>query len=236
MSSEPANHPAAEIWPPARVRVRTPRLELRVPTDEDIVALAGAAAGGVHDAGTMPFSQPWSDEPQEVLAASMYRWHARCRGSWSPDRWSLLFAAYVNGEPVGAQDIGARDFGVLREVGSGSWLAQSHQGRGLGSEMRRAMLHFAFAGLGALAANSGAYVDNDASNNVSVACGYEPNGVAAVVRRRGALAPGGVSAERALEHRYRIERAAWEARRRDDIELLGLDDDVLASFGVTGGD
>lgn len=233
--SAPHPHPAAEIWPPARVRIRTPRLELRVPADADIVELARVAAGGVHDRETMPFARPWSDQPADVLGSSMYQWHAQCRGGWSPDRWMLLLATYVDGRPVGAQGIGAHDFGSLREVGSGSWLAQSHQGQGLGSEMRRAMLHFAFDTLGALAANSGAYLDNDASNHVSAACGYEPNGVHAVVRSRGPLAPAGVSVERAIERRYRIERPVWKERRRDDIEVLGIDDEVLAAFGATSG-
>jgi RimJ/RimL family protein N-acetyltransferase len=112
-------------------------------------------------------------------------------------------------------------------------VGRAFQGGGIGTEMREAMLHFAFEGLGALAANSGAYDDNAASNRVSRKAGYEPNGVRAIARRRGPGAPGGASVERAMETRYRIERDAWLARRRDDIEIHGLDDEVLAAFGVT---
>ncbi len=42
--------------------------------------------------------------------------------------------------------------------------------------MRAAILHLAFAGLSAREASSEAFADNDASNGVSRALGYEPNG------------------------------------------------------------
>jgi hypothetical protein len=58
------------------------------------------------------------------------------------------------------------------------------------------------------------------------------NGRQGLVRRRGPQAPGGESAERAIEVSYRIERDAWLERRRDDIEIHGLDDEVLAAFGA----
>jgi RimJ/RimL family protein N-acetyltransferase len=236
MTAAPAPHPAAEAFPPARIRVVTPRIELRLPTDEELVQLGHAAISGVHDPATMPFAAPWTDEPPDVLMQRMYAWHASARANWKPSRWNLLLVTFVDGEPVGAQDVFAADLAVRREIGTGSWLAQSHQGRGLGSEMRRAVLHLAFEGLGALSAISGAYDDNDASNHVSRACGYVENGTETIARRRGPRAPGGESAERATEVRYRIERDAWLTRRREDIELHGLDPDVLEFLGATSTD
>jgi RimJ/RimL family protein N-acetyltransferase len=44
--------------------------------------------------------------------------------------------------------VSGRDFAVLREVHTGSWLGQRYQGQGLGTEMRSAVLHLGFAGLG----------------------------------------------------------------------------------------
>lgn len=225
-------HPAAGIFPPARIRVVTPRLELRMPTEPELVELCEVAARPVHEPAEMPFSMPWSDEPTNVIPRSAYQWHLAARGRFSPSSWTLLLTVFVEGRPVGVQDIGARDYGPRREVGSASWLSRELHGRGLGTEMREAMLHLAFAGLDAQWATSGAYVDNAASNRVSKKCGYRPDGIDVHVRRRGPTAPGGPSIERAVETRYRIDRPTWEARRRDDIQLHGIDDDVRALVGL----
>ncbi len=57
-------------------------------------------------------------------------------------------------------------------MASGSWLTASAQGRGIGVEMRAAVLHLAFAGLGALEALTSAWEDNVASQRVSLRLGY----------------------------------------------------------------
>jgi RimJ/RimL family protein N-acetyltransferase len=49
--------------------------------------------------------------------------------------------------------------------------------------MRSAILHLAFDGLGAREASSEAFTDNEASNAVSRALGYEPNGTTWATRR-----------------------------------------------------
>ncbi|MCW2922866.1 MAG: GCN5-like N-acetyltransferase [Thermoleophilia bacterium] len=237
MSSTPSanvklTHPLAPIWPPARLRVVTPRVELRLPTDGEIVALTDLAAGGVHAPEEMPFASPWTQREPDEVARRALQWHAQCRASWSPERWTLLLAVFVDGEVAGAQDLAARSFATLGEVSSGSWLGRGFHGRGLGTEMRAALLHLAFAGLGARSATSGAYDDNRASQRVSEKCGYAADGINVVERARGPLAPGGASTERAIELRYRITRAAWAERRRADVELVGLDADVLAAFGA----
>ena len=69
---------------------------------------------------------------------------------------------------------------------TGSWLGRRFQGRGLGKEMRAAVLGFAFDGLGAEVAETSAFLDNLPSNGVSRALGYEENGF-------GSLAPEGVA-------------------------------------------
>jgi RimJ/RimL family protein N-acetyltransferase len=78
--------------------------------------------------------------------------------------------------------------------------------------MRAAVLHLAFAGLGAGEATSEAFIDNHASNGVSQALGYEPNGTSWATRR-GAAAP---------LQRWRLTRDGWHRIRRDDIELAGV--------------
>ena len=56
-----------DIWPFAALRITTPRLELRYPDDDDLVALAHLAVEGIHDPATMPFFVPWTRaEPDEL--------------------------------------------------------------------------------------------------------------------------------------------------------------------------
>ena len=48
-----------DVWPLFRLRLRTPRLELRLARDEDLGALVESALAGVHDPAVMPFAMPW---------------------------------------------------------------------------------------------------------------------------------------------------------------------------------
>jgi RimJ/RimL family protein N-acetyltransferase len=119
----------------------------------------------------------------------------------------------VDGEVVGTQGVQASSWSVLREVGTGSWLGAAHQGRGIGTEMRAAVLHLAFAGFGAVRATTGAWEDNPSSLTVTRRLGYRPNGDVRSVRKGEA-----VSMQRFVMH-----RDDWERTRRDDIELVGAE-------------
>jgi hypothetical protein len=79
--------------------------------------------------------------------------------------------------------------------------------------MRQAILHLAFAGLGAEEALSGAFFDNAPSLATSRSVGYQTNGEVLAARRDGS----------ARLVNLRIDRPTWEGRRRDDIEIIGLD-------------
>jgi RimJ/RimL family protein N-acetyltransferase len=212
---------AHPYWPLFDLRVRTPRLELRLPDDHDIVRLAAIAADGVHDPEWMPFTIPWTDNPSPQLEQEALKWWWGRRAEWSPAKWTFTAAVVVDGEPVGVQDVNATDFAILKTVATGSWLGRRHQGRGIGKEMRAAILHFAFEGLGAVEAYSGAFADNAASRAVSASLGYDQNGTE-IARRRD---------EAATMVRLRLTREAWERHRRDDIVIEGLDA-CLAMFGV----
>jgi RimJ/RimL family protein N-acetyltransferase len=155
------------------------------------------------------------------MSTSRYLWGHRA--NWAVDKWTFTGAAFVDGEPVGMQDVEAADFRAVRSVDSGSWLGRAHQGRGLGREMREAMLHFAFAGLGAEEALSGAFDDNASSIATSRAIGYTENGEARGKRRDGS----------ARTIRFRLDRKTWEQRRRDDIEIVGLDSCLHMFVGPT---
>jgi RimJ/RimL family protein N-acetyltransferase len=203
----------ASFWPLFDLVVRTPRLEWRLPREEEFQSLVDLAAQGVHDPDTMPFFVPWTDFPPAQRSVSTSQWLWGHRANWSVDKWTFTGAAFVDGEPVGMQDIEAADFRSVRAVESGSWLGRAHQGQGLGRELREAMLHFAFDGLGAEEALSGAFEDNAASLATSRAIGYAENGEARGKRRDGS----------ARTIRFRLDRATWEQRRRDDIEIVGLE-------------
>lgn len=211
-------------WPLFDLVVRTPRLVVRLPTDEDMVELARLAGRGVHAPDAMPFAIPWTDAPSPQLERASLQWWWRQRAEWSPERWTFTGAVLVDGHPVGVQDLAGEHFGILRTVGTGSWLGREHQGQGLGTEMRAAVLHLAFAGLGAVEAHSGAWEDNDASASVSRKLGYVDNGSDIRVRRDTS----------ARHHAFRLDRATWEAHRRDDISMEGLDP-CRELFGAVGG-
>ncbi len=163
-------------WPLFGLRITTPRLELRPPGDEDLADLAALAADGVHDPSSTPFSVPWTDDGPDAAARSTLQHNWRLRADWKPEAWHLSLVTVVDREIVGMQGIAATDFAITKTVNTGSWLGLRHQGKGIGKEMRAAVLHFAFAGLGADIAESGAWHDNKPSLGVSAAMGYEQNG------------------------------------------------------------
>jgi RimJ/RimL family protein N-acetyltransferase len=166
-------------WPLPRLWLRTPALELRWPTASDVEELAELAAGGVHDPQTQPFIVAWTDAAPEErgLGTMQHLWSQWA--SWQPSNWSVSFAVVRDGTVVGIQRLGARDFGVLRQVGTGSWLGRQYHGQGIGTEMRAAVLHLAFEGLGAQCAVSGALEGNAASLSVSRKLGYRDGGARA---------------------------------------------------------
>jgi RimJ/RimL family protein N-acetyltransferase len=200
-------------WPIFGLRVRTPRLELRLPGDHELVAVARLVEAGIHARDYMPFAVPWTDfRPPELGRWYMQR-HWRALARWSPKNWELHFVALEGDRVVGAQDLEAVDFGVLRTVAGGVWVGRDYQGRGLAGEMRHAVLHLAFAGLGAHASRAVTFDDNEAAIAMLRALGYVDNGWDPAARR-GAPA-------RSL--RWELDRAGWERIRRDDIAIDGLE-------------
>ncbi|MGA0567722.1 GNAT family N-acetyltransferase [Rathayibacter sp. KR2-224] len=174
-----------DVWPLFKLRLLTPRLELRPVRDEDFPALVESALAGIHDPERMPFGVPWTDAPPEQLSPSLAQYHWRMRANVSPERWGISFTVLLGGDPIGIQELHAHNFANLRTVESGSWLTRSAQGKGLGTEMRAALLMFAFDILKAERAQSSAAAWNAASSRVSERLGYVPNGVHRVQTRPG---------------------------------------------------
>jgi RimJ/RimL family protein N-acetyltransferase len=171
------------------------------------------AKAGIHEPGTMPFGIAWSTLPSPAFERGFMQHHWGVRGAWSPDHWMLNLMVEWDRDPIGSQSIGADDFAMNRMVHTGSWLARPLQGRGFGKEMREAVLALAFDGLRARVATTEAFLDNEASNGVSRALGYEPNGF-------GSLAPEGVARE---TQRFRMTREGWRSRPRNPVTIEGLD-------------
>jgi RimJ/RimL family protein N-acetyltransferase len=211
----------AEFWPLFGLRLRTPRLELRVPDLDDLAALGRLAADGVHDPAVQPFLVPWTDADPQTRARSTIQWQWSMLGKWSPAKWTLSFVTVADGAVIGTQALDAEDYAELREVSSGSWLGHAHHGQGYGTEMRAAVLELAFAGLGAEFATSEAFDHNAASYGVSRKLGYRDDGVARHLVRG---AP-------TLGRRVRLDRAGWAAHRTVDVTIEGLAP-CLPMFGL----
>ena len=133
----------------------------------------------------------------------------------------MPFVVRTGGAVVGVQDLSGRAFAVTRTVSTGSWVGREFHARGIATEMRSAVLQFAFDHLKAQRAESGAFVDNPASLRVSAKLGYTDNGTRVVQRRPG---------ERVVERRLVLEpgglvRPGW------DVQVRGLPD-CRQFFGV----
>ncbi|MEV0848241.1 GNAT family protein [Streptomyces sp. NPDC049954] len=213
------------FWPLHGLRIRTPRLELRLPDLALLEELSAVAAAGVNAPGTMPFSVPWTDATPLERGRATYQHVLETIASWRPERWTLSLVVSHAGQVIGRQDVMATDFAVSRETHTGSWLGLARHGRGFGTEMRAAVCHLAFEGLGALAVTSEAMTDNPASLGVSRRLGYRPDGVSTCV----------VRGERRTLQRLRMERADWERHRTVEVTIEGLEE-CRGLFGLAPGD
>jgi RimJ/RimL family protein N-acetyltransferase len=219
MASSPST--LTDVWPLAGLRLLTPRLELRWPSPADLEALARLAAGGIHDPARQPFAVAWTDAPPQERALSVLQYQWGRWAAWKASHWTLELAVVHDGTVVGTQGISAHDFAVRREVSSGSWLGLTHQGQGIGTQMRAAILFLAFEGLGAQHAVSAAFDFNAASLGVSRKLGYRDDGIeVAAVRGRPAV-----------DQRLRLDRATWQATQSVPVEIDGLEP-CLPHFGL----
>jgi RimJ/RimL family protein N-acetyltransferase len=203
----------ADAWPLFGLRIWSERLVMRLPTEADLLRLMAVAQAGIHPEGEMPFGVAWSTSPSLEFEQGFVRHHWGNWANWAPEDWHLNLMVDLDGQPIGSQSVYARGFAIHRTVDTGSWLGRAYQGRGLGTEMRAAVLSFAFDGLGTRVAESSAFLDNAASNRVSRKLGYEENG-------RGSLAPEGVARE---TQRFRMTLNAWRSRPRPPVTIEGLD-------------
>jgi RimJ/RimL family protein N-acetyltransferase len=206
--------------PLTRLRVRTPRLELRLGTRAELRALHELAQRGIHDPGRMPFEVAWTDDSDRPgFVEDAIEHHQAATRDWQPENWRLSLIAFHRGRPIGVQTIRGERFAERRSVDTGSWLGREFQGMGLGTEMRAAALYLAFGGLGAALATSGAIDGNPQSLGVSRKLGYE------VVGSR-LVSPRGVP----VEHTD-LELRSEDFRSPMPVELVALAP-LLPLFGA----
>ena len=219
--------PVERVWPPAGLRLESPRLVLRLLRDADLPAYLAAATEPIAHTPRNPFSTPWNEGTPEQKARTSFAWIWQCRSRMDQADLMLLFGVFLKtgaGQVlIGMQDVGARDFTLLHQVSTASWLVRAQQGKGLGREMREAVLLWAFDHLGARAAFSGAYAWNDASRAVSEKLGYRPNGTHLVPDAHGR------QAEEEVRYRVAAEdfvRPTWDLRvtgHREFAAYIGID-------------
>jgi RimJ/RimL family protein N-acetyltransferase/ribosomal protein S18 acetylase RimI-like enzyme len=194
--------------PLTHLRLRTPRLELRLATVAELRALFRVAQAGIHDPAEMPFGVAWTDDLDE---AGFLAHHSDKLTNSGPVSWALPLVAFHGGQPIGVQEVRGERFAAERTVDTGSWLGRAFQGQGLGTEMRAAVLTLAFDELGAERATSGAIQRNPQSLGVSRKLGYVETGTH-LVSPRG----------EAVEH-LDLELAADRFRSPVPVEITGLD-------------
>jgi RimJ/RimL family protein N-acetyltransferase len=209
-----------DLQPLYGLRVRTPRLELRLGSQDELVELGRLAEQGVHPPGEMPFAVAWTDQVGEPdFLDGFIAFHEQHLADWSPDTWNLNLLVWEHDTIVGTQSVSSTDFAMRQRVATGSWISQAHQGRGIGTEMRAAVLELAFRGLGAVAAKSSWLEGNVASKRVSEKLGY-------VEYTLGEKSPRGTPI---VEHGVEIERDAWVSPVPIAIEGL---EPCLPLFGL----
>lgn len=186
-----------DLWPLFGLKLTTPRLELRPASDRDLPYVIAAAHAGIHDPDKSPFSYPWTDATGDELTQETLKYFWQCRAALSSRHWIINFGVWIDGALAGVQDIMTTDFPDLKTIKSGSWLTMAYQGLGIGTEMRAAVLAYAFDYLGAQVAESDGATFNHASLGVSRKLGYRDNGMTRVaVRER----------EMREQHRIRLDR------------------------------
>jgi RimJ/RimL family protein N-acetyltransferase len=213
-----------ELWPVFGLLIQTPRLQLRLPREDDLPELARAARI-IAAPGEPQLHLPWMYQPSPGMDRQFLQRYWRALAHWKPESWHLPLAVYLEGRPVGVQDIWANDFARVRSVGTASWITRSEQGHGYGTEARAAVLELAFGHLGAEQACTEYLDGNHASEKVSRKLGYTGNGQHLVHRE---------DTGRTTEYQLRLDRQTWQEHcDAAPCVITGLAP-TLVMFGLDG--
>jgi RimJ/RimL family protein N-acetyltransferase len=203
-------------WPLFGLRLSCGDLTLRPITDLDAVGLADILERGIVPSGSehlMPRLLIGRAPTRAERTRQMLTYHWASRANSHPEDWAVSFAVLQDGVLVGAQSVHAKCFPLLGQVHTGSYLATSAQGRGIGTRMRAMVVEWSFAHLGAANVTSGYVTGNHASAGVSAKLGYEPNGVE--------FCPAGTGV--AMINRLLLTRTRWARFRPAWLDNLQVD-------------
>ena len=202
------------------IRLTTPDLELRHLREVDLGELAAILP---QDAELDPSSTTYDGlDPAWNRRVGVYQSYWQGRAAWRPESWALSFGVFSDGQLVGYQGLEGDDFSTLRTVDSSSFLTDAARGRGLGQQMRAAVLTLAFGPLDARFAITSAWSDNHASLGVSRALGYLDNGITADRRDD-------VAAEMA---HLRLTRERWTASGWPEQVTVSGVEECMVFFGL----
>lgn len=208
-------------WPLQGIRLRTADLDLQVMTEADLPTLWELLPDDVE---MNPHATTYAGLDERAnRRAVLAQGYWRALGLWSPDDWALPFVVRSEGVVVGAQWLEGPDWRADRTVDSSSWLVPRARGRGLGQQMRAAVLALAFGPLRAEAAISSAVIGNAPSLGVSRALGYRET-------HRSVLEHSGET----LQH-VRLGREAWAASGGARGVVIDGVAPALPLFGIEGG-
>ena len=213
------------IWPLRPIRIVTSDIELFVPDEDSLAAAALLTADGVYDPVNrfIPRSPVagWSGKPAHEAEVEFLRYYWASLADWRADRWNLICLARINSEIVGVQEIGAQSFAVTKTISTGSWIGRDYQGKGLGTAMRQAALHFAFEGIGADRADSSAWSTNSPSLSISKSMGYLENGTS--IRA--------FEGKRQTQINLVLNASDWH-NRAQSCQIFGLSEAALVMMGA----
>jgi RimJ/RimL family protein N-acetyltransferase len=193
------------------LRISTPRLVLRLPSQLEWSDLARRIAGRVVPEDQAEFLGSWAHDPPGEFESAFESRRSSNRASWSRESWTLELGVFEHGTLVGMISLIGSSFPSNRELTTASLVERSRRGVGLGTEMRQAALLLAFTCLHARAVRSGAHVDNHASHRVSEKLGYQLVGHEAITH-------GGRAATFTC---LRLAREHWHAP--PDVQLHSCD-------------
>jgi RimJ/RimL family protein N-acetyltransferase len=214
----------ADLWPVFGLHIQTPRLRLRLPREDDLSELARSARI-IAGTGEPQLHLQWMYQPSPDMELQFLQRYWRTLAHWKPGSWHLPLAIYLDGQPIGIQDMWANDFARVRSVGTGSWVTRSEQGHGYGTEARLAVLELAFGHLGAEEASTEFLEGNHASEKVSRKLGYTGNGQHLVYRD---------DTGRTTEYRLRLDHRTWQENHDDPTAVITGLTPCLTMFGLDG--
>lgn len=191
------------------IAIKTPRLELRVPRQNEIEKLAQILTNGIQKADEPHFMEDkLYGKSLEENTKGLQEFIDKGMNEWDKEDWHLPFAVFYEGKPIGLVTMFSHNFPITRGFGVSYWIGLSFQGKGLGTEAFQGVLSFGFDGLDAQEAYAGAYSDNIPSLHLMEKLGFVFNGEYWMARQGKAV----------KDRRMRLPRENWKNPTNINIE------------------